>query len=325
MDNIDFVITYVDGSDPKWLAKKRKYENPLEANVNRYRSWDNLKYWFRSVEKYAPWVHKIYFITDNQIPSWLNTDNDKLVIINHQDYLDKKDLPTFNSNAIELKMHLIENLSNQFVYFNDDFFLTDNVTPLDFFSNGLPKDNYGEKLFVSDDLSSFNHIMLNNISTINQHFNKKDVYKKNKSKYFNFLYFKDSLKTLYLRPFKKFMNFNNPHICLSLLKTTFEEVWENNEDILTKTCSSKFRTNEDVNIFLMRYYQLLTGRFLPRSCHFGHYFSMKDYQKAIEAIKKQTYKCICINDDSNTDFEHIKEEINQAFACKFKDSSSFER
>lgn len=326
MDKIDFVITYVDGNDSKWLAKKNKYTDNTEGtNNNHFRSWDNLKYWFRSIQTYAPWVNKIYFITDHQVPDWLNLDNKKIVPIYHEDYLDKEDLPLFNSNAIELKMHKIKNLSNTFVYFNDDIFLTDNVLPTDFFKNGLPKDNYGERLFVSDDLSSFNHTMLNNISVINKYYNKKEVYKKNKNKYFNKLYLKDSLITNSFKKYKKFINFNNPHICLGLLKDSFNKVWELEPELLNKTCSSKFRNNYNLSIYLIRYYQLINGLFIPRTPKFGHYYSATKYNEIINAIDNQTYKCICINDDVDDNFEEIKEKINKALENKFPNKSSFER
>ena len=63
---IDFVIPWVDGNDPKWKIEKDKY-SPTKADEsnasNRYRDWGLLPYWFRAVEKYTPWVNKIYFVT----------------------------------------------------------------------------------------------------------------------------------------------------------------------------------------------------------------------------------------------------------------------
>ena len=90
---IDFVILWVDGSDPKWIKDKEKY---VEKSVNgsesdnRFRDWDNLKYWFRGVEKYAPWVNKIHFITYGHLPEWLNLNNEKLDIVRHEDIIDKE-------------------------------------------------------------------------------------------------------------------------------------------------------------------------------------------------------------------------------------------
>ena len=85
-EKIDFVIMWVDGSDPKWLAEKNKYSEKkvsIDDGINRYRDMNLLKYWFRGVEKYTPWVNKIYFVTWGHLPEWLDTSNPKLVIVNH--------------------------------------------------------------------------------------------------------------------------------------------------------------------------------------------------------------------------------------------------
>lgn len=72
---IDFVIAWVDGNDPEWRKEKQKYlaeflgeEALIDQGDYRYRDWDILHYWFRAVEKYAPWVRKIHFVTCGQIP-----------------------------------------------------------------------------------------------------------------------------------------------------------------------------------------------------------------------------------------------------------------
>ncbi len=45
-DKIDFIITWVDGSDPEWLSEKEKYSPPLmsDSGVFRYRDWDTLRF-----------------------------------------------------------------------------------------------------------------------------------------------------------------------------------------------------------------------------------------------------------------------------------------
>ena len=123
-EKIDFVILWVDGNDKKWLEQKNSYTNKTEEiKKSRFRDWDLLKYWFRGVEKYAPWVNKIFFVTWGHIPSWLDTKNPKLEIVKHSDFIPPKYLPTFNSNVIELNLHRILNLSEKFVLFNDDVFI----------------------------------------------------------------------------------------------------------------------------------------------------------------------------------------------------------
>ena len=70
--------------------------------------------------------------------TWLNTENPKLTVVNHKDYIPEEYLPTFSSHPIELNLHRIKGLSEQFVYFNDDTFIINAMQPEDFFKKGLP-------------------------------------------------------------------------------------------------------------------------------------------------------------------------------------------
>ena len=112
MEKIDFVLTWVDGSDPDWLAQRREYQpgRGTDAGESRYRDWDNLQYWFRGMEKFAPWVNKIYFVTWGHFPKWLNTAHEKIQIVKHEDFMAPAYLPTFNINSIELNFHRIKGL-----------------------------------------------------------------------------------------------------------------------------------------------------------------------------------------------------------------------
>ena len=130
---IDFVIAWVDGNDPAWQEEKKntriqKGNFSVDDREERYRDWDNLHYWFRGVEKYAPWVRKIHFVTWGHIPAWLDTANPKLNIVRHEDFIPGEFRPTFNSHTIEWNFHRIPNLSENFVYFNDDMFLLKPIT-----------------------------------------------------------------------------------------------------------------------------------------------------------------------------------------------------
>ena len=153
METIDFVIPWVDGEDSQWKAERKKYEKAFlptgfisdkEVSSNganddcRYRDFGLLRYWFRSVESFAPWVNKVYFITCGQRPDWLNIHHPKIVCLNHSDYIPEQYLPTFNSNTIELNLHRIDSLSERFVLFNDDVFLLQPVAPDFFFRDGKP-------------------------------------------------------------------------------------------------------------------------------------------------------------------------------------------
>ena len=112
---IDFVISWVDGKDQAWLQDKSKYDAASGSDdaKERYRDWENLKYWFRGVEKFAPWVAKIHFITWGHLPKWLDVNHPRLHIVRHEDYIPQEYLPTFNSHTIEWNMHRIEGLAEQ--------------------------------------------------------------------------------------------------------------------------------------------------------------------------------------------------------------------
>ena len=65
---IDFVITWVDMNDAKWQRDYAKYSTQTEneknsVSVARFRDYGLLKFWLRGVEKFAPWVRQIHFVT----------------------------------------------------------------------------------------------------------------------------------------------------------------------------------------------------------------------------------------------------------------------
>ena len=137
---IDFVVTWVDMDDPKWKEDFKKYSGKIDNTKNevseaRFRDYGFLKYWFRGVEKFAPWVRKVHFVTCGQKPEWLNENHPKLSLINHSDYIPEKYLPVFNSSLIEIYLHKIPGLADNFVYFNDDFFIINNIPKERFFKN----------------------------------------------------------------------------------------------------------------------------------------------------------------------------------------------
>lgn len=184
---IDFVVPWVDGSDKDWIRDRLQLEGKnTEIEDSDYRDWDIFKYWFRAVEMYAPWVNNVYLITYGHLPDFLNVDHPKLKIINHTDYIPKEYLPTFSSHAIELNMHRIEGLSEHFVYFNDDMFLNQPVTPEDFFKDGLPCDTAVINPIVPARYDTISNIMINDIGVINQNFGKRQVIKKNPGKWYNY-------------------------------------------------------------------------------------------------------------------------------------------
>lgn len=327
---IDFVLAWVDGNDPAWLEERRKYApyNPGDNREIRFRNWDNLHFWFRAVEKYAPWVNMVHLVTWGHLPPWLNIEHPRLNIVRHEDYLPEEYRPTFSSHTIELNLHRIKNLADRFVYFNDDTFITRETRPEDFFKQGLPRDSAVIMPVIGTFRNSTACIEANNMEIINTVFNKNKVLSKNILKWFNPLYRKHLFSTLCCMPYRRFAGFYVPHLPNAYLKETFEQLWEREEDVLYRTSLQKFREARGVNQSLVRYWQLVNGNFIPRSTGAGRCFSLTNYNDhAAEAIRGKKYQLICINDNDLEpiiDFEREKELLKSAFAINLPDRSSFE-
>ncbi|MCR4881485.1 MAG: Stealth CR1 domain-containing protein [bacterium] len=143
---IDIVYLWVDGSDSEFIKEKKDWQEKLGIPHNddnadaRFVDNQELRYSLRSVEINAPWVNKIYIVTNGQIPDWLDlSKTDKIKIINHKAIIPAKYLPCFNSRVIETFVTNIPDLSEYFLLSNDDCFVNRPVQP-DFFidDSGLP-------------------------------------------------------------------------------------------------------------------------------------------------------------------------------------------
>ena len=136
--NIDLVYLWVDGNDPKWLEKKNRFIEKKINTVGRYQDNQELKYSLRSIEKHLPWIRKIFIVTDDQTPIFLKPNHPKIEIVHHSEIIPKKFLPNFNSRVIEYFMYKIPDLSEKFLYANDDMFVNADLKPSFFFENGIP-------------------------------------------------------------------------------------------------------------------------------------------------------------------------------------------
>ena len=328
MDIIDFVILWVDGNDLKWRKEKEKYDNTTSDDRDiRYRDWDNLQYWFRGVEKFAPWVNKIHFVTYGHLPKWLNRNNKKLNIVNHKDFMPQGSLPVFNSNALEVNLHRIKGLAEHFVYFNDDVFIINKVKKEDFFRNGIPCDSAIMSPIIQENKNGIGNTLTNNVAIINEFFNKKEQISKKITNWFNLKYGFQNIKNLLLLPWHDFTGFYEVHNANSYLKKTYEEVWEKNENELTATTFDRFRNpRRDVNQWVFRDWQIASNNIVPRNIKFGHNFKLEEsFNEAIKAIINQKYKIITLNDSDNIEgFEEKKEKVIQAFNKILPEKSSFE-
>lgn len=330
-NKIDFVVTWVNSNDENWIKKKEMYQikiNPIKGlnSLSRYRDYDIFKYWFRTVDKYAPWVNKVYLITDHQTPKWLDIDNEKLVCLNHEDYIRNEYLPTYNSNVIELNLDKVNELSENFVLFNDDTFINNFVKPSDFFRGRYPVDTYIESPIMSTNGSVAN-MMVNDMRIINDNFSKTEFYKNNWKKVFNPAIGKKIIRTIALLPSKKFSGMWNSHLPVSYKKSTFKEIWKLFPEEMNETSSHKFREASDYSQWLMRYWQLASGNYTLQKRNFGKVYDLgiATNDELSKEIIYNKHKMICLNDTDNVqDFPRVKMELINLLSKKYPQKSKFE-
>lgn len=337
---IDFVVTWVDGADPAWMAEKRKYEGkPDEADggqddanaETRFRDLGFLRYWFRGVEQFAPWVNKVYFVTCGQRPDWLNVNHPKLVCVHHRDYIPEQYLPTFNSNTIELNLHRIEGLSEQFVLFNDDVFLVKPVSPDYFYREGNPILVSSLRYPGNIDYNNWSRVAFNDYCLVNRGFNMRKSLWAHRDKWLNLkeLGFKRVRQNLtcYLAnkslPVGNFGHLAEPH-----LKSTFSAVWDKCPDPLDQSSLRKFRSDDQVNQWLMCAWNQALGKFFPAVADKRGsrlHIQPENLDKISDLITGQKLPQICLNDGRYTrELETCMERIVSAFEQIMPHKSSYE-
>lgn len=336
MEKIDFVVTWLDSLDPIWQESLTIHKPGSKGDTSkaRFRDMDIFRYWFRAVEMYAPWVHKVYLITNGKFPEWINRNNLKLVLVKHEDYMPKECLPTFNSCAIELHMHKIKGLSERFVYFNDDILLNKPITPDYYFKDGLPCDInketcYNVPIYTDNDRFGIYMSMLADIGIINRHFRRWDTVRHSPKRWFGpHLGIRGLLMSAMLSKQRLFVGFSNYHLEQAFLKSVFNEVWEQEPDFMNASCT-RFREEITANPYIFKYWQFATNRFFPMK-RSGEFFFLieRNVLKPIEkTLKDVKIASVCLNDTplcSDNDFEYLSNNLKEILQRKFPQKSSFE-
>ena len=308
--NIDLVYLWVDDTDYDWKRKILKYRenfsNYDEDAINpcRFYNNDELKYSLRSVEKYAPWIRKIFIVTDNQIPKWLNTDNPKIRIVDHKEIIPEKYLPLFNSCAIESRLPFIPDLSEYFLYANDDTLFWNSVDEDFFFKEEKPIFRM-EKFF-------------------NRH-KRKRLYGKTIQRAY------DLVSQKYNCDFYAFYPHHNID---SYRKSVFMECIKVFQKEFDDTMSNRFREESDIQRSIVAFYSIAEGKgilkpvrlnLIQKICGIARDSSCFNLRHNISKniLKKKT-KLICLNDSVNTT-DKIREKTREILEQKFSEKSSFER
>lgn len=340
MQTIDFVLPWVDGNDKEWLAEKCKYQES-ETNLScdseshsdcRFRDIGLLKYWFRSVERFAPWVNRVFFVTCGQKPDWLNESHPKLRLVHHRDYIPAEYLPTFQSNTIELNLNRIADLSEHFVLFNDDTFLLRPVKPEFFFKKGLPviPCDLGIPRWLGN--NQIGRTVINNSGVLNRNLDVVHLVRKHIWKYMDVrdLGVARSCKNILAFSINRtFIPGTFGHLPQSHLKSTFDGLWRTAPSALDTTSRHKFRSDDGVNQWLACAWDMISGRFYPANeKHRGQFLTVNknDLSQIRDTIRKQSYPLLCLCDRTSTpEQEQCFIEIHKAIEQLLPEKSSFEK
>ena len=339
---MDFVITWVDGQEESWKKKRKLYESSIgddqahdgqgdsakDLGEARYRDPGLLRFWFRGVERYAPFCDRIFLVTDHQVPEWLNSSHPKLHLVNHEDFIPKEYLPTFNSNVIEMFLDRIPDLGEEFVYFNDDMFLTGPVEECDFFREGKPVD----MLALQPDIANptdpvMPYIYLNNFMILSRHFDKLTNMRMQRKAYFHLGYpLRNLVYNRIEMHFPQMTGFYTVHGPYPLCKSLFARVWEAEGQALAANATHRFRSKEDLSLYLLREWNKLEGHFVPHNLHKEFvYLDLADADaKTMQRIFSGK-KILCLNDSNRAmDYEKQIKIVQEAFRKHLGSPSSYE-
>ncbi|MBO3747083.1 stealth conserved region 3 domain-containing protein [Streptosporangiaceae bacterium NEAU-GS5] len=284
VDDIDFpidaVYTWVDGGDPVWRARKETALTGRFCDIattdSRFTSRDELRYSLRSLMMYAPWIRRVWLVTDGQRPSWLE-DGDRVKVVDHKEiFADPSVLPVFNSHAIESQLHHIDGLAEHFVYMNDDFFLGRPLYPHTFFEgNGVAR------FFPSTAQVPFDLLEENPVHAAGMN-NRR------------------MMESLTGRTLTRKMK----HVPYALRRSLIYELEERFPAEFAATAASTFRQSTDISVAssLAHYYAYLTRRAIPGQIEYT-YVDLAVPRTPIKLrrmLNNRDHDAFCINDTSPT-------------------------
>ena len=309
--SIDLVFTWVNSEDPDWQKLYREHTPEIESDgtgLSRFHSRDELKYALRSWDTYAPFVRNIYVVSNCSPPSWLNIEEPRLTWVPHEDILPASSLPTFSSHAIETSLHRIPGIAEHFIYSNDDFLLTRQAHPSDFFfPSGIAKvrlEPYGQ---VNGDVNEEHPDYLNGARNANALIEKELGTSTTQ------------LVTHSPQPLRKDV--------MMELESKFDEDFD-------RTAHNKFRAIDDVAVtgYLHAHYAIVTGRAVSDTTPVQLIQQNHRFRKILgDLVDKKDSDgslplSICLNDGASS---HLNVGWNNAVTsfldAFYPDASSFEK
>lgn len=292
---MDIVITYVDGNDPVWRKDYEKHTH-VPLMQKRFRDWGTLRYLLRGIERRMPFVRQVFLVVSHpsQVPEW--ADRERLKIVLHRDIIPEECLPTFNCNPIEMHLHNIEGLDEQYLYFNDDMFPVGTCRETDFFRDGKIVIGFYRHLFATG--------MYKKICRNSDRIARKA------------LGLKPSL--FFVRP---------QHICTPMLRSQCREVYDRMRGEILASLGM-VRESRNVNQYLFHDYLYHKGQVVRKRLSNKHFsVAVAGADKICSFLRKPTASFCCINDVhlSERRFTEMRDAILETFEEIFPEKSRFEK
>ena len=280
---MDAVITYVNSEDKTW---REEYGKHVKSTIEeaRYRDWGTLQYLIKGIRQFMPFIENIYLVvsTPSQITG---IDVSEVNVVYHKEIIPEKYLPTFNSCTIEMFLHKIPGLSEEFIYFNDDTFVIKPMKKTDFFVDDKPVLNpHLQKCSQFDINSIFVQQCKNSTELIRSKFVKK-------------------------YPINVFIR--QEHIMRPMLKSTYEVVWETCEKEIINSLT-RIRTKRNYNAYLFNNYDVMKGYYVQKELPYKYIKTSDSINSIISDITSDKFSVVCIN-DSGAVCKNDKDAINGAF------------
>lgn len=294
---VDIILPYVDCDDPEWLNDFRLAINQEYPSPFRFRSWGALKYVLRAIDKYIPFVRNVILVVsrESQVPVWLNRANVRIVY--HKEFISEQFLPVFNSCTIEDFLYNIPDVSEHFLYTNDDIFPINPLKFEDFFVEGKPRLKFTHYVNHSND-TLFSKQCRASIDFISS-----------------------ALGLGYMPPKELLVPI---HSITPMLKSSVDEVGRLCKDKFDKTITP-LRSSCNVNQYIYSDYNFVTDNYAEGSCNCV-YLEMNDDLVDIRfAFTRSNLKLICLNDSNKIrDYEKTKANLISILKQKYPDRSKFE-
>lgn len=135
-NKIDYVLTYLDPTDPTWIESfiSTTGRKPPARHHNLDDQTQLFKYNIRGISENMQFINKLHIIvfSKSQIPTWINQD--EVDIITHDEFVESKYLPVFNSSTYKVFYGNLPRVSNQFISASDDYYLLNKFSETEFFT-----------------------------------------------------------------------------------------------------------------------------------------------------------------------------------------------